>query len=421
MSIKDIITVPDEILKKVSAPIEKVGSNEKKLIQDLFDTMYKSNGIGLAAVQVGILRRILVIDISTKDEEKKPLSFINPVIKKVSSETSIYEEGCLSIPDTFIEIERPKICEVEFVDINGKKNTTYDVNPTSPAGQGCTDTSGTWVIGGTNDTSNGYYMYKGYLSDVRFVVGTAVYTGNFYPPTGPLTQTGGTYNNGSGNVNTSITAGHTKLLLNFTDSKLIDQGSNVNYKSSGSVGSTGLQKYSVPSLEFNTSGDHLTIPTNTQFQKWSPNDNWLGYAPSPFTVECWVYLNSFDTSNLPFIWSAHDSSGAPEISFDSSRNPTWKWGNTNRITSSIAVALTTWTHIAITRDHGTTKMYVDGVLAGSVADTTDYQGHGDFTYTLGRQKQNAAKRLVGYISQFKITQGEAIYPFITRWEPFTTT
>ena len=122
MSIKDIITVPDEILKKVSAPIEKVGSNEKKLIQDLFDTMYKSNGIGLAAVQVGILRRILVIDISTKDEEKKPLSFINPVIKKVSSETSIYEEGCLSIPDTFIEIERPKICEVEFVDINGKKN-----------------------------------------------------------------------------------------------------------------------------------------------------------------------------------------------------------------------------------------------------------------------------------------------------------
>ena len=122
MSIKDIITVPDEILKKVSAPVEKVGLNEKKLIQDLFDTMYKANGIGLAAVQVGILKRILVIDISTKDEKKKPMSFINPVIKKVSSETSIYEEGCLSIPDTFIEIERPKICEVEFVDINGKKN-----------------------------------------------------------------------------------------------------------------------------------------------------------------------------------------------------------------------------------------------------------------------------------------------------------
>ena len=309
--------------------------------------------------------------------------------------------------------------------INGIKCSTTDSNPTSPAAQGCTDTSGTWVIGGTNDTSDGSYMYKGYLSDVRFVVGTAVYTGNFYPPTGPLTQTGGTYNNGSGNVNTSITAGHTKLLLNFTDSKLIDQGSNVNYKSSGSVGSTGLQKYSVPSLEFNTSGDHLTIPTNTQFQKWSPNDNWLGYAPSPFTVECWVYLNSFDTSNLPFIWSAHDSSGAPEISFDSSRNPTWKWGNTNRITSSIAVALTTWTHIAITRDHGTTKMYVDGVLAGSVADTTNYEIHdgGDRAYQwfMGAQREAPAKRLNGYVSQFRITQGRSLYPFFLKREAFTTT
>ena len=120
MSIKDIITVPDETLKKISKPVEKVGINEKKLINDLFETMYKSKGIGLAAVQVGVLRRILVIDVSTKDEKKKPLSFINPIIKKVSDETSIYEEGCLSIPETFIEIERPKTCEVEYIDINGQ-------------------------------------------------------------------------------------------------------------------------------------------------------------------------------------------------------------------------------------------------------------------------------------------------------------
>ena len=120
MSIKDIITVPDETLKKISNPIEKVGENEKKLINDLFETMYNSNGIGLAAVQVGILRRILVIDVSNKDEKKEPLSFINPIIKKVSNDTSIYEEGCLSIPDTFIEIERPKICEVEYIDIDGR-------------------------------------------------------------------------------------------------------------------------------------------------------------------------------------------------------------------------------------------------------------------------------------------------------------
>ena len=127
MTIKHIITVPDETLKKISKPIEKVGVNEKKLIRDLFETMYQSKGIGLAAVQVGILKRILVIDVSTKDEKKKPLTFINPIIKKISEETSIYEEGCLSIPDTFIEIERPKICEVEYVDIDGKvKNLKCD-------------------------------------------------------------------------------------------------------------------------------------------------------------------------------------------------------------------------------------------------------------------------------------------------------
>ena len=121
MSIKDIITVPNKTLKKISTPLEKVGQNEKKLVKDLFETMYNSKGIGLAGVQVGILKRILVLDVSTKDEEKNPICFINPVIKKYSKETSIYEEGCLSIPDTFIEIERPKTCTVEYIDIEGKK------------------------------------------------------------------------------------------------------------------------------------------------------------------------------------------------------------------------------------------------------------------------------------------------------------
>ena len=121
MSIKDIITVPSEILKKISEPIEKIGTNEKKLVKDLFDTMYASKGIGLAAVQVGILKRILVIDVSTKDEQKNPISLINPIIKRLSDDTSVYEEGCLSIPETFIEIERPKICEIEYIDLDGNK------------------------------------------------------------------------------------------------------------------------------------------------------------------------------------------------------------------------------------------------------------------------------------------------------------
>ncbi len=127
MSIKEIITVPDEILKKVSDPIEKIGTNEKKLINDLFETMYNSNGIGLAAVQIGILKRVLVVDVSNKDEKKNPIALINPMIKNLSNETSIYEEGCLSIPETFIEIERPKTCIIEYVDISGnKKNMKCD-------------------------------------------------------------------------------------------------------------------------------------------------------------------------------------------------------------------------------------------------------------------------------------------------------
>ena len=121
MTIKEIITVPDEILKKVSEPIEKIGVNEKKLIDNLFDTMYNSNGIGLAAVQIGILKRILVVDVSNKDEKNQPIVLVNPVIKNLSDEKSIYEEGCLSIPETFVEIERPKICEVEYIDEKGSK------------------------------------------------------------------------------------------------------------------------------------------------------------------------------------------------------------------------------------------------------------------------------------------------------------
>ena len=127
MSLKEIITVPNEILKKISDPIENVGINEKKLINDLFETMYHSNGIGLAAVQVGVLKRVLVVDVSNKDEKKKPIALINPVIKNFSNDKSVYEEGCLSIPDTFIEIERPKICEVEYIDEEGeKKNLKCD-------------------------------------------------------------------------------------------------------------------------------------------------------------------------------------------------------------------------------------------------------------------------------------------------------
>ena len=87
----------------------------------MFETMYHHKGIGLAAIQVGIPKRVIVLDVQQKDEQKKPLCFINPVIKDLSKEKSRYEEGCLSIPNTFIEIERPKTCIVEYIDIEGKK------------------------------------------------------------------------------------------------------------------------------------------------------------------------------------------------------------------------------------------------------------------------------------------------------------
>ena len=121
MTVKKLITVPDEILRKKSQNIEKINQEEKKLINDLFETMYHHKGIGLAAIQVGIPKRIIVLDVQQKDEQKKPLCFINPVIKHLSKEKSKYEEGCLSIPNTFIEIERPKTCIVEYIDIEGKK------------------------------------------------------------------------------------------------------------------------------------------------------------------------------------------------------------------------------------------------------------------------------------------------------------
>ena len=127
MAKKKIITVPDDFLRKVSDPIEKIGVSEKKLIKNLFDTMYFANGIGLAAIQIGIPKRIVVIDVSKDINKREPICLINPVIKKFSKETSIYEEGCLSIPDTFIEIERPKSIWLEYIDEHENiKNVKFD-------------------------------------------------------------------------------------------------------------------------------------------------------------------------------------------------------------------------------------------------------------------------------------------------------
>ena len=121
MAIKPIITEPNKILRQKSKEVDSVGKEEQKLMDDMLDTMYDANGIGLAAIQIGIPKRIIVMDIAKNDEKKNPLFFVNPVIKNKNSELSTYEEGCLSVPNYFAEIDRPKKCDVEYLDYNGEK------------------------------------------------------------------------------------------------------------------------------------------------------------------------------------------------------------------------------------------------------------------------------------------------------------
>ena len=121
MSLKNIIIEPDPILRRKSEPLELVNDDVRKLLDDMLQTMYAAPGIGLAAVQIGILKRLIVIDISKNDEKKNPLFFINPEIISKSNNTSIYEEGCLSLPGHFAEIERPAECQVSYLDYNGAK------------------------------------------------------------------------------------------------------------------------------------------------------------------------------------------------------------------------------------------------------------------------------------------------------------
>ena len=122
MAQRKIIIEPDTILRKKSEILEKVDNELRNLMDDMLETMYAAPGIGLAAVQVGILKRLIVIDISKDKEKKNPLFLINPEIVSKSNKTSIYEEGCLSLPGYFAEIERPAECKIEYLNYEGKKS-----------------------------------------------------------------------------------------------------------------------------------------------------------------------------------------------------------------------------------------------------------------------------------------------------------
>lgn len=123
MTIKPLIILPDPVLRQASKPIERVDDELKRLADDMLETMYDAPGIGLAAIQIGVPRRMLVIDVAREGEDKQPQVFINPEILKSSEERSVYEEGCLSIPDYYAEVERPAVIKLKYLDRDGKEQT----------------------------------------------------------------------------------------------------------------------------------------------------------------------------------------------------------------------------------------------------------------------------------------------------------
>ena len=124
MAILSILTAPDPRLREVSKPVEVVDDDLRALMDDMLETMYEAQGIGLAAIQVGVPKRVIVMDLVGKeDEEKKaePRYFVNPEILNPAEETNVYQEGCLSVPEFFDDVERPARCRIKFLDYHGKE------------------------------------------------------------------------------------------------------------------------------------------------------------------------------------------------------------------------------------------------------------------------------------------------------------
>ena len=119
MAMRDILILPDKRLRQVSKPVAAVDKSVKALVQDMFETMYDAPGIGLAAIQIGEPRRVVTMDLAKKDEEKQPQVFINPEIVAKSEEKGTHEEGCLSIPEYYEEVERPAAVTVKYLDLEG--------------------------------------------------------------------------------------------------------------------------------------------------------------------------------------------------------------------------------------------------------------------------------------------------------------
>jgi peptide deformylase len=120
MALRDILILPDKRLRFVSKPVVEIGDEIRTLVADMFDTMYEAPGIGLAAIQVGVPSRVVVMNLSKREAEAEPRVFINPEITWSSDEKSLYEEGCLSIPEIHEDVERPARVKIKYLDLDGK-------------------------------------------------------------------------------------------------------------------------------------------------------------------------------------------------------------------------------------------------------------------------------------------------------------
>jgi peptide deformylase len=121
MAPRDILILPDKRLRQVSDPVKKIDAGIRKLVEDMFESMYDAPGIGLAAIQIGVPKRVITMDLAKKEEAKNPLVFINPEVVWTSEEKATYEEGCLSIPEYYDDVERPAQVKVKYLDLEGKR------------------------------------------------------------------------------------------------------------------------------------------------------------------------------------------------------------------------------------------------------------------------------------------------------------
>jgi peptide deformylase len=120
MALREILKIPDKRLRLVSEPVKRIDAGIRALVDDMFETMYDAPGIGLAAIQIGVAKRVVTMDLSKKEESHEPRVFINPEITWASKEKSTHEEGCLSIPEYYEEVERPQQVKVKYLDLEGK-------------------------------------------------------------------------------------------------------------------------------------------------------------------------------------------------------------------------------------------------------------------------------------------------------------